>query len=44
MSDGGCTNTGNVAKAFGAIADFVMLGGMLARYVRSHGEIIQIKI
>lgn len=27
MSDGGCTNPGDVAKAFGAGADFVMLGG-----------------
>jgi GMP reductase len=30
MSDGGCTVSGDVAKAFGAGADFVMLGGMLA--------------
>ena len=29
-SDGGCTNPGDVAKAFVAGADFVMLGGMLA--------------
>lgn len=29
-SDGGCTVPGDVAKAFGANADFVMLGGMLA--------------
>jgi GMP reductase len=29
-SDGGCTNPGDVAKAFGAGADYVMLGGMLA--------------
>lgn len=27
MSDGGCTNPGDVAKAFGAGADFVMIGG-----------------
>ena len=30
MSDGGCTCPGDVAKAFGGGADFVMLGGMLA--------------
>lgn len=29
-SDGGCILPGDVAKAFGAGADFVMLGGMLA--------------
>lgn len=30
ISDGGCTNPGDVAKAFVAGAKFVMLGGMLA--------------
>ena len=30
ISDGGCRCPGDVAKAFGAGADFVMLGGMLA--------------
>ncbi|WP_366540481.1 IMP dehydrogenase, partial [Salmonella enterica] len=30
VSDGGCTMPGDVAKAFGGGADFVMLGGMLA--------------
>jgi len=30
IADGGCTSPGDVAKAFGAGADFVMLGGMLA--------------
>ena len=30
MADGGCTQPGDVAKAFGGGADFVMLGGMLA--------------
>ena len=29
-ADGGCTGPGDVAKAFGGGADFVMLGGMLA--------------
>ena len=30
ISDGGCTVAGDIAKAFGGGADFVMLGGMLA--------------
>lgn len=30
IADGGCTCPGDIAKAFGAGADFVMLGGMLA--------------
>ena len=30
VGDGGCTCPGDVAKAFGGGADFVMLGGMLA--------------
>jgi len=30
MSDGGCTCAGDVSKAFGGGADFVMLGGMFA--------------
>ena len=30
MADGGCTEPGDVAKAFGGGAHFVMLGGMLA--------------
>ena len=30
IADGGCTSPGDVAKAFGAGADFVMLGSMLA--------------
>jgi len=39
-SDGGCTVPGDVAKAFGAGADFVMLGGMLAGHDQSGGDII----
>ncbi len=40
ISDGGCTSPGDVAKAFGAGADFVMLGGMLAGHDESGGELI----
>lgn len=40
ISDGGCTCPGDVAKAFGAGADFVMLGGMLAGHDESGGELI----
>jgi len=39
MSDGGCTSPGDVAKAFAAGADFVMLGGMLAGHNESGGEL-----
>lgn len=38
-ADGGCTVPGDVAKAFGAGADFVMLGGMLAGHDECEGEI-----
>ncbi len=38
-SDGGCTVPGDVAKAFAAGADFVMLGGMLAGHDECSGEI-----
>jgi GMP reductase len=41
ISDGGCTTPGDVAKAFGAGADFVMLGGMLAGHDESGGEIVE---
>uniref|UniRef100_K3WS94 GMP reductase n=1 Tax=Globisporangium ultimum (strain ATCC 200006 / CBS 805.95 / DAOM BR144) TaxID=431595 RepID=K3WS94_GLOUD len=42
ISDGGCTCPGDVSKAFGAGADFVMLGGMLAGHDESGGEKIEI--
>ncbi|XP_069044840.1 GMP reductase 2 [Lepisosteus oculatus] len=41
ISDGGCTCPGDVSKAFGAGADFVMLGGMLAGHTESGGDIIE---
>lgn len=43
ISDGGCTTPGDIAKAFGAGADFVMLGGMLAGHDESGGDIIEKK-
>ena len=39
MGDGGCVVPGDIAKAFGAGADFVMLGGMLAGHDECEGEI-----
>ncbi|SFU53926.1 GMP reductase [Pustulibacterium marinum] len=42
ISDGGCKIPGDVAKAFGGGADFVMLGGMLAGHTESGGEIVEI--
>ena len=39
IADGGCTCPGDVAKAFAAGADFVMLGGMLAGHVEGGGEV-----
>ena len=38
MADGGCTCAGDVAKAFGGGADFVMLGGMLAGHTECEGQ------
>lgn len=37
-SDGGCTVPADLAKAFGANSDFVMLGGMLAGHTESEME------
>ena len=41
IADGGCKFSGDIAKAFGAGADFVMLGGMLAGHDECAGEIIE---
>ena len=41
IADGGCTSPGDVAKGFGAGADFVMLGGMLAGHKEGGGKIIK---
>ena len=42
ISDGGCKIPGDVAKAFGGGADFVMMGGMFAGHEESGGELIEI--
>ena len=41
ISDGGCKIPGDIAKAFGGGADFVMLGGMFAGHDESGGEIVE---
>ena len=41
IADGGCTCPGDVAKAFGAGADFTMLGGMLAGHDEGKGKLIK---
>ncbi len=38
-SDGGCAVPGDIAKAFGGGADFVMLGGMLAGHQECDGDV-----
>ncbi len=40
-ADGGCTAPGDLAKAFGGGADFVMLGGMLAGHAECAGELVE---
>jgi GMP reductase len=40
IADGGCTCPGDIAKAFAAGADFVMLGGMLAGHDQGGGEVV----
>jgi GMP reductase len=40
-ADGGCVAPGDIAKAFGGGADFVMLGGMLAGHDECAGEVIE---
>ena len=41
ISDGGCKVPGDIVKAFGGGADFVMLGGMLAGHEESGGELVE---
>jgi len=40
-ADGGCATPGDVAKAFGGGADFVMLGGMLAGHDECSGDVVE---
>ena len=40
IADGGCTCSGDIAKAFAGGADFVMLGGMLAGHDEGGGKVI----
>ncbi len=40
-ADGGCAAPGDIAKAFGGGADFVMLGGMLAGHDECAGETVE---
>ena len=40
MADGGCQSPGDVSKAFGGGADFVMLGGILAGHDECAGEVV----
>ena len=42
IGDGGCTCPGDVAKAFGGGADFVMLGGMLAGHDECEVSIVEV--
>jgi GMP reductase len=42
-ADGGCTSAGDLAKAFGGGADFIMLGGMLAGHDECMGEVVERK-
>tara|TARA_R110002096_G_scaffold245523_9_gene437749 strand:- start:298 stop:1389 length:1092 start_codon:yes stop_codon:yes gene_type:complete len=43
IADGGCTCPGDVAKAFAAGADFVMMGGMFSGHDEGGGEVIEKK-
>ena len=41
-ADGGCTSPGDLAKAFGAGADVIMLGGMLAGHDECGSDIVEV--
>jgi len=41
VQDGGCTCPGDLAKAFGGGADFVMAGGIFAGHDECGGEVIE---
>ena len=40
-ADGGCATPGDIAKAFGGGADFVMLGGMFAGHDETGGDLVE---
>ncbi|MES2536541.1 MAG: GMP reductase [Pseudomonadota bacterium] len=40
-ADGGCSVPGDLAKAYGGGADFIMLGGMLAGHDECAGELVE---
>ena len=42
ISDGGVQNAGDIAKAFGAGADFIMSGSLFAGHDQSAGEVVEI--
>jgi GMP reductase len=42
ISDGGCSSPADLCKAYGAGADFVMLGGMLGGHLESEGDIMDV--
>ena len=42
ISDGGCTCPGDIAKAFGGGADFVMVGGLFSGHDESGGELVEV--
>ncbi len=42
ISDGGIVHIGDVSKAFGAGADFVMMGGMFAGHNECAGDIVEV--
>ena len=41
ISDGGIVNVGDICKAFGAGADFVMMGGMFSGHDECDGELVE---
>jgi GMP reductase len=41
LGDGGCTNSGDISKAFAGGADFIMLGGMMAGHDESGGNVVE---
>lgn len=44
IADGGCNSSGDIAKAFAAGADFVMIGGLLAGHDECDGEVVDGKM